>query len=48
MTFRTVYGNTYSENGWRMCNRDECDITRIPNLFLVDTAPLRKGAALTI
>ncbi len=48
MTFRTAYGNTYSENGWRMCNRDECDITRLPNLFLVDTAPLRKGAPLTI
>lgn len=48
MTFRTVYGNTYSENGWRMCDRNECDIPRIPNLFLVDTAPIRKGAPLTI
>lgn len=48
MTFRTVYGNTYSENGWRMCDRNECDIPRISNLFLVDTAPLRKGAPLTI
>ncbi|MGM5068106.1 peptidoglycan-binding protein [Rhodococcus qingshengii] len=48
MTFRTVYGNTYSENGWRMCDRNECDIPRIKDLFLVDTAPLRKGAALTI
>ncbi|SCZ14333.1 D-alanyl-D-alanine carboxypeptidase [Rhodococcus erythropolis] len=48
MTFRTIYGNTYSENGWRMCDRNECDIPRIPNLFLVDTAPLRKGAPLTI
>ncbi|QXO13117.1 lysin A, L-Ala-D-Glu peptidase domain [Gordonia phage Jojo24] len=24
MTFRKVYGYEYSENGWRMCNRDEC------------------------
>ena len=48
MTFRTAYGNTHSENGWRMCNRDECDIPRLPNLFLVDTAPLRKGVPLTI
>lgn len=48
MSFRTAYGNTTSENGWRMCNRDECDIPRIPELYLVDTAPLRKGAPLTI
>ncbi|NKU94105.1 M15 family metallopeptidase [Prescottella equi] len=48
MGFRTAYGYTYSENGWRMCNRDECDIVRIKDLFLVDTAPLRKGAPLTI
>lgn len=48
MSFRTVYGNTMSENGWRMCNRDECDIVRIPELYLVDTAPLRKGAPHTI
>lgn len=31
-----------------MCNRDECAIVNIPNLYLVDTAPLRKGAPLTI
>lgn len=43
-----MYGYTYSENGWRMCNRDECAIVNIPNLYLVDTAPLRKGAPLTI
>lgn len=48
MTFATRYGNVLSENGWRMCNRDECDIVRIPELYLVDTAPLRKGAPLTI
>jgi hypothetical protein len=48
VTFRIVYGNTVSENGWRMCNRDECDIVRLPNLSLVDTAPLRRGAPHTI
>jgi hypothetical protein len=31
-----------------MCNRDECEIVNIKDLFLVDTAPLRKGAPLTI
>lgn len=25
MTFRTAYGNKYSENGWRMCDRNECE-----------------------
>lgn len=25
MGFRTVYGYQWSENGWRMCNRDECE-----------------------
>lgn len=25
MSFRTVYGCSHSENGWRMCNRDECE-----------------------
>lgn len=48
MSFRTAYGNTHSENGWRMCNRDECGIVTIPELFLVDTAPLRSGSPLTI
>ena len=48
MTFRTAYNNTHSENGWRMCNRDECEIVNIKDLFLVDTAPIRKGAPLTI
>ena len=48
MSFRTAYGHERSENGWRMCNRDECDIPRIRDLFLVDTAPLRKGAPLVI
>lgn len=48
MSFRTVYGYTRSENGWRMCNRDECDIVRIPELYLTETAPLRKGSPHTI
>lgn len=48
MSFRLAYKNERSENGWRMCNRDECDIVRIKDLFLVDTAPLRKGAPHTI
>ena len=48
MSFRTVYGYTHSEKGWRMCNRDECDIVRIPDLYFTDTAPIRKGAPHTI
>lgn len=42
MGFRTAYGNTRSENGWRICNRDECVTVAGPHM---DTAPLRKGAA---
>lgn len=48
MSFRNAYGYSHSENGWRMCNRDECDIVRLPDLFLTETAPLRRGAPLTI
>lgn len=48
MSFRTAYGYSWSENGWRMCNRDECDLVRIPGLSLVETAPIRKGAPLII
>ncbi|MCE5291590.1 MAG: M15 family metallopeptidase [Nocardiaceae bacterium] len=48
MSFRTVYGNTRSENGWRMVNSDECSLVKIPGLYLVDKAPLRKGAPLII
>ncbi|WP_052280809.1 M15 family metallopeptidase [Nocardia vulneris] len=47
MSFRTVYGNTHSENGWRMCNRNECEIASVP-LHFIDTAPLRKGDVSTI
>jgi predicted chitinase len=45
---RIVNGSTHTENGWLCCNRDECDLVRIPELFLTDTAPLRKGAPLVI
>lgn len=48
MSFRTAYGYTHSENGWRMCNRNECDIVRIDGFLGMDTAPIRKGDALTI
>lgn len=41
MSFRTAYGNTHSENGWRMCNRDECVMVPGPGM---NTAPLRSGA----
>lgn len=48
MSFRTVNGSTHTENGWRCCNRDECGIVQIPDLFLTETAPLRTGAPLVI
>ncbi|MDH6282794.1 hypothetical protein M2280_004031 [Prescottella agglutinans] len=46
MSFRTVYDNDWSENGWRMCNRDECVVAN-PVPFS-DTAPVRKGDAATV
>lgn len=45
MSFRTVYGYAYSENGWRMVNRDECVLINVPGLLYMDTAPVRKGYA---
>ena len=48
MGFRVVNGSTHTEDGWRCCNRDECGLVRIPNLFLTDTAPLRNGSPLII
>lgn len=48
MSFRTVNGSTHTEDGWRCCNSDECDIVRIPGLYLTETAPLRRGAPLVI
>lgn len=47
MSFRTAYGYTISENGWRMCNRDECVIAPV-QLEYIDTAPLRRGDVATI
>jgi hypothetical protein len=43
MGFRTVYGYSYSENGWRMCDAAECDTMEIPGSGL--RLPFRKGAA---
>ncbi|QCW22025.1 lysin A, L-Ala-D-Glu peptidase domain [Gordonia phage Yakult] len=40
MTFRRVYDNDWSENDWRMCNRDECVVLGLP---WADTAPVRRG-----
>lgn len=48
MGFRTVDGYTHSENGWRMCNRDECDLVRLANFKVINTVAIRKGAPLTI
>ncbi|AMS03588.1 endolysin [Gordonia phage Emalyn] len=45
MSFRTIYGNNYSENGWRMVNRDECVLIDVPGLLYMDTAPVRRGYA---
>lgn len=45
MSFRTIYGYAYSENGWRMVNRDECVLIDVPGLQYMDTAPVRKGYA---
>lgn len=42
MSFRNVYGNDWSENRWRMCNRDECVLVAGPHM---NTAPLRRGPA---
>lgn len=42
MSFRTAYGYSRSENGWRMCNRDECVL--VPGPYMA-SAPLRRGPA---
>ena len=49
MTFRTVYGYRWSENGWRMVNRDGCVVAG-PSMGLpfTSTAPIRRGPASTI
>jgi len=46
MSFRTAYGHKYSENGWRMVNRDGCVVAN-PVPFS-NTAPVRAGDAATI
>lgn len=46
MGFRTVYGRTISENGWRMCDAAECDSGKVPGTNLV--LPIRRGDANTI
>ena len=48
MSFRSAYGYDWSENGWRMCNRDECALPISPGMVYIDTAPIRRGAPLTI
>src|ERR1044072_423064 len=46
MGFRSVYGRTISENGWRMCDAAECDNGKVPGTNLV--LPIRKGDANTV
>lgn len=46
MGFRTVYGRQVSENGWRMCDLDECDSGKVPGTTLA--LPIRKGDANTV
>lgn len=45
MGFRTAYGNTHSEAGWRMCDRNECDLPLVPKELAeyAKTAPIRNG-----
>lgn len=43
MGFRIAYGNSRSENGWRMIDIHECDRLPIPGTGL--TLPFRKGDA---
>jgi len=45
MSFRTAYGNEWSENGWRMVDQAECEwVTPVPGV----TIQLRKGVPATI
>lgn len=46
MSFRNAYGNDWSENGWRMCNVDECDNGYIPRTDV--RLPIRSGPASVI
>jgi hypothetical protein len=47
MSFRSYKGNTISEDGWRICSRDECDDTPPPGLAGL-RLPVRRGDASTI
>lgn len=49
MSFRTAYGYSTSENGWRMVNRDGCVVAG-PSVGIANaaTAPIRAGVASTI
>lgn len=46
MGFRTVYGYSISENGWRMCDSNELDRAPVPGTNVV--IPLRRGDPHTI
>ena len=46
MTFRTIYGRTHSENGWRNCNVDETETFAIDGT--VQRLRVRKGPARVI
>lgn len=46
MSFRVVYGQSRSENGWRMCNADATDSLPIPGSSV--RIPLRSGVPSTI
>lgn len=48
MGFRTVYGLNVSENGWRMCDYDECDTGPVPGTNGRLKLPIRAGDANTI
>lgn len=48
MGFRTVYGNDWSENGWRMVDGDECVWSVIPGTNPPVHIQLRKGLPTTI
>lgn len=47
MGFRSAYGLNVSENGWRMCDWDECDTGPVPGTNGLKL-PIRRGEANTI
>ena len=46
MSYRVAYGNTWSEDGWRMVNDDECVWSTIPGTNV--SIQLRKGTPTTV